>query len=65
VDSPFPYSILVAQTETERILTESLAKSGVEVERGVTLVGLSQDQDVVRAILRHPTTVRRPSRPRG
>ncbi|WP_042424931.1 FAD-dependent monooxygenase [Streptacidiphilus anmyonensis] len=52
VDSPHPYSVLTAQTETERILAGNLAKHGVEVERGVSLVGLEQDADGVRATLR-------------
>jgi 2-polyprenyl-6-methoxyphenol hydroxylase-like FAD-dependent oxidoreductase len=36
VDSPFPYAVTLAQTETERILTEFLAAHGVVVERGRT-----------------------------
>jgi 2-polyprenyl-6-methoxyphenol hydroxylase-like FAD-dependent oxidoreductase len=51
VDSAHPYSVLTAQTETERILTENLARHGVEVERGVSLVGLEQDAAGVRATL--------------
>ena len=52
VDSPHPYSVLTAQTETERILAENLAKHGVEVERGVSIVGLEQGATGVRATLR-------------
>ncbi|WP_042390170.1 FAD-dependent monooxygenase [Streptacidiphilus melanogenes] len=52
VDSPHPYSVVTAQTETERILAGNLAKHGVEVERGVSLVALEQDADGVRATLR-------------
>ncbi|MFC1405644.1 MULTISPECIES: FAD-dependent monooxygenase [Streptacidiphilus] len=54
VDSPHPYSVLTAQTETERILTENLARHGVQVERDLALVGLEQDADTVRATLRGP-----------
>ncbi|MGW2668057.1 FAD-dependent monooxygenase [Streptomyces sp. NPDC001272] len=53
VDSPFPYSVTVAQTETERILTEALAGHGVRVEREVTLTGLTQDEHGVRVVLEH------------
>lgn len=53
VDSPFPFSVSTAQTETERVLTERLAGLGVTVERGVELVGLGQEEDGVRATLRH------------
>ena len=52
VDSAHPYSVVTAQTETERILTENLAKRGVEVERGLSLVGLEQGAAGVRATLR-------------
>ena len=41
VDSPFPFSITTAQTETERILTEFLAGQDVTVERGAELTGLA------------------------
>ena len=53
VDSPFPFSVSTAQTETERILTERLAALGVTVDRGVELVGFEQDDDEVRSTLRH------------
>ena len=52
VDSAHPYSIITAQTETERILTENLARHGVEVERDVSLVGLEQVDQGIRATLR-------------
>ncbi len=53
VDSPYPYSVVIAQTETERILTEDLAAHGISVERQVTLVGMEQDSIGVRATVRH------------
>jgi 2-polyprenyl-6-methoxyphenol hydroxylase-like FAD-dependent oxidoreductase len=53
VDSPFPFSVSTAQTETERILTERLAALGLTVDRGVELVGFEQDDDEVRSTLRH------------
>ncbi|WP_344464768.1 FAD-dependent monooxygenase [Kitasatospora kazusensis] len=53
VDSPFPFSVTIAQTETERILTEALAEHGVTVEREVTLTGLTQDEHAVRVVLEH------------
>jgi 2-polyprenyl-6-methoxyphenol hydroxylase-like FAD-dependent oxidoreductase len=54
VDSPYPFSISTAQTETERVLTERLSELGASIERGVELVALEQDDDEVRATLRHP-----------
>jgi 2-polyprenyl-6-methoxyphenol hydroxylase-like FAD-dependent oxidoreductase len=54
VDSPYPFSISTAQTETERVLTERLAELGVGIERGVELVQLEQDDEEVRSTVRHP-----------
>jgi 2-polyprenyl-6-methoxyphenol hydroxylase-like FAD-dependent oxidoreductase len=54
VDSHYPYSVTLAQTETERILTGALSGHGVSVERGVTLTALEQDAEGVRVTLRHP-----------
>ena len=54
VDSPFPYSVTTAQTETERILTAFLADLGVTVERGTELTGLDPGPDQVRATVTHP-----------
>jgi len=51
VDCPFPYTLVTPQTETERVLTEHLAALGVTVDRGLTLTGLSQDDDVVQLTL--------------
>jgi 2-polyprenyl-6-methoxyphenol hydroxylase-like FAD-dependent oxidoreductase/heme-degrading monooxygenase HmoA len=49
-----PYAHLgLPQYETERLLGERLTSLGVEVERGVELVGFSQDDDGVTAQLTH------------
>jgi 2-polyprenyl-6-methoxyphenol hydroxylase-like FAD-dependent oxidoreductase len=53
VDSPYPFSVTLPQTDTERILAERLAGLGVAVERGTELVGLEEDEQVVSARLRH------------
>ncbi|MEH3140991.1 MAG: FAD-dependent monooxygenase [Mycobacterium kyogaense] len=53
VHAAYPFSLNTPQTETERVLTEHLASLGVEVERGVELVALSQDGDGVTVGLRH------------
>ncbi|MET0899977.1 MAG: FAD-dependent monooxygenase [Mycobacterium sp.] len=47
VDSAFPYTVVTAQTETERVLAEHAATLGVTVERGAELVGLTQDDGAV------------------
>jgi 2-polyprenyl-6-methoxyphenol hydroxylase-like FAD-dependent oxidoreductase len=53
VDSAFAYTLITAQTETERVLTEHLSALGVTVDRGVALTGLTQDDDAVHLVLQH------------
>lgn len=52
VDSAFPYSLVTAQTDTERVLGEHLTALGVTVDRGVELTGLVQDDTGVHLTLR-------------
>jgi 2-polyprenyl-6-methoxyphenol hydroxylase-like FAD-dependent oxidoreductase len=52
VDSAFAYTLITAQTETERVLTEHLTALGVTIDRGVELTGLTEDDDVVHLVLR-------------
>ena len=59
VESRYNFVLMLSQAETERILTEAIARDGVAIERGVELVGLSQDAtsrdaSPVNAVLRHP-----------
>ncbi|CAB3652780.1 FAD-dependent monooxygenase [Trinickia soli] len=49
----YPYLLCLDQSITERLLTEHLATLGVQVERGVELVGLKQDASSVEAQLLH------------
>jgi 2-polyprenyl-6-methoxyphenol hydroxylase-like FAD-dependent oxidoreductase len=53
VDSPFAYTLITAQTETERVLTEHLTALGVTVDRGTMLAELRQDADTVHLTLQH------------
>lgn len=53
IDSPFPFPLLLPQSETERLLGARLAALGVTVERGVELTGLAQDESGVTATLAH------------
>ncbi len=53
LDSRFKFALSTPQPETERVLTERLAALGVTVDRGVTLVGLDQDDTGVRVRLVH------------
>jgi len=53
LDTPYPYILTLPQPETERILTALAESHGVEVERGVALTTLVQDDDGVTATLAH------------
>ena len=53
-DTAYSYLLFLSQSETERILGERLAESGVAVERGVELVSLQLGDDAASALLRHP-----------
>jgi 2-polyprenyl-6-methoxyphenol hydroxylase-like FAD-dependent oxidoreductase len=48
----YPSLRTLSQHDTERILTASLAKRGVQIERGKALTDLSQDDDAVTVSLR-------------
>lgn len=48
LDGPYPFMLHVPQYETQRVLDRRLQRLGVPVERGVKLVGLSQDATGVR-----------------
>ncbi|MDR3517254.1 MAG: FAD-dependent monooxygenase [Azospirillaceae bacterium] len=54
IDSPYPFPLLLPQSETEAILTARLAACGTTIERGVELVGFVADAEGVTATLRHP-----------
>ena len=60
VDSPYPFSLTLPQTDTERILTQRLRSLGVEVDRGVEFVGFEQND----AGVDHLASRRRPGRGR-
>jgi len=58
VDSRYNYTLFLSQAETERILREAVGRQGIAIERGVELVGLSQDAlshdpAPVKAVLHH------------
>ncbi len=54
LDSPYPFLLVLAQSETERILGDRLRQLGVVVERSVELLSLSQDAEKATVELRHP-----------
>ena len=56
--SRFPYLLITAQYNTERVLEERARKLGVEILRGVEVLGLRQDADGVDVQTRGAGTVR-------
>lgn len=57
IHSRYDYILMLAQSETERILREQLTRQGVAIERGTTLIALGEpeakrDGDFLSAVLR-------------
>ena len=52
IDSRFNYALMIAQSETERILEQRLAAAGVTVERRVELAGFADKGTGVESTLR-------------
>src|SRR5580658_882991 len=53
VKSPYPYGLMLPQSETERLLEERLASLEVTVERQVEVLSFKSKADGVEAVLRH------------
>jgi 2-polyprenyl-6-methoxyphenol hydroxylase-like FAD-dependent oxidoreductase len=53
VKSPFPYGLMLPQSETERLLEERLQGLGVTVERQVEVLGFKPRDAGIQATLRH------------
>ena len=53
-NTPFPFALMIPQSETERLLTEHLASLSVTVERPVTLTAVTVDDTAVTVRLTGP-----------
>lgn len=53
VASPYPYALMIPQSETERLLEQRLDRQAVTVERGVEAVAIEWADEAARAKLRH------------
>jgi len=49
-DTPFQHILMIAQSETENILIDDLAAQGIDVERGVEVQSISQNDDCITAV---------------
>jgi 2-polyprenyl-6-methoxyphenol hydroxylase-like FAD-dependent oxidoreductase len=54
LDTSYPYLLMLPQNTTEEILRDRMEELGGGVDRGVELIGFTQDLDGVDAVLRHP-----------
>jgi 2-polyprenyl-6-methoxyphenol hydroxylase-like FAD-dependent oxidoreductase len=52
-DSPYGFPLMIPQNETERLLTEHLAREGLRIERQVELLSLTENTESVVCTLRH------------
>jgi 2-polyprenyl-6-methoxyphenol hydroxylase-like FAD-dependent oxidoreductase len=52
IESRYPYALLIAQSETERVLEECLARRGVKVERSTTMESFVDKGAGIEAVLR-------------
>ena len=53
VRGPYPYGLMLPQSETERLLEERLLGQGVPVEREVELISFNRKDGSVEALVRH------------
>ena len=53
LDSPYPFPLILEQSQTERILGKHLEGLRLKVERQVELIDFKQDEDCVTAIIQH------------
>src|ERR1700721_3114623 len=53
VKSKYPYALMLAQNETERLLEAHLSRFAVQVERGVEVTSFSNNKDGVSTVLRN------------
>ena len=54
VETPYPFVLMLPQSETERVLLRHLERHGVACELGVALAEFTQDGAGVTATLHHP-----------
>lgn len=53
IDTPYPFALMLPQSETEQVLLRRLEALGVRPETGVALADFEQDGESVTATLRH------------
>jgi len=54
VDTPYPFPLMIPQSDTVRLLADYLTERGITVERQVELLTFTESGDSITATLRHP-----------
>jgi len=54
VESPYPFVLMLPQSDTEAVLEQKIEQLGTRTEMGVELMSFAQDAEGVTATLRHP-----------
>jgi 2-polyprenyl-6-methoxyphenol hydroxylase-like FAD-dependent oxidoreductase len=53
IESPYPFALMIPQSETERLLNQQLNRLGITVEREVEITSFTAHDTGVKTILRH------------
>ena len=53
VDSPYPFALMLPQSDTERLLEEHLGRLGINTQRQTELSSFEQDESGIRAVVRN------------
>ncbi|RTL44554.1 MAG: monooxygenase [Candidatus Melainabacteria bacterium] len=53
IPSPYPFALMVPQSETERLLAEELSERGIDIEREMEVTNFLQDDDKVTTTIKH------------
>ncbi|MDQ0349213.1 FAD-dependent oxidoreductase [Ancylobacter vacuolatus] len=53
IETPYPFVLMLPQSETERVLLAHLERRGIQPELGISLADFTQEGETVTATLRH------------
>ncbi|MBS1953262.1 MAG: FAD-dependent monooxygenase [Cyanobacteria bacterium SZAS-4] len=52
IQSPYPFALMIPQSETEKVLAEELAERGISIEREMEVTNFTQDEDSITATVK-------------
>lgn len=53
IQSPYPFALMIPQSETEKILAEELAERGISIEREMEVTNFTQDEYSITTTVKH------------